>query len=205
MNINERNRIMVTMTAVFAVIGLVSFILTLSKDSNTTVALSTTLALVETPTTPASIPVSPTVPASTPKTTSSTSHTSLAASTSTAPKSSLPPAIAPTETSPLASSVASNTDSPTTSADSGKNPATVAPSPQILYQYIAISNDSPEGIASKCQPDASTAASVGLINKWPVNKTHVVKLGDVVLVPCQTMLLKPQGTTDTTTLTPSTS
>ncbi len=48
MNINERNRIMVTMTAVFAVIGLVSFILAIRKDSNTTVAPPTTAASVET-------------------------------------------------------------------------------------------------------------------------------------------------------------
>lgn len=177
MNANERNRIMVTMTAVFAVIGLVSFFLTLRNDSNTKVAPPTTVASVDTPSPAPPIKASTTttlfeVSGSTTRTTPSIVNTKLPTSSSTVPKAT--PTIPPATTSPS-----------TTMTQVSTTPTTPANGPPATFPYEVIVGDSLTSIGRRCSPEV-TASEIYKLNRMTGDINKALPLpGKTINLSCQ--------------------
>ena len=180
MNINERNRIMVTMTAVFAVIGLVSFFLTIRKDSNTTVAPPTTAASAATSSTPTSIPVMPTEaptntsPVAVPNPTLKTTFPTL-----TEADPSISPASAP---APTVQTGATTTGAGTSGSGTASGKSTDLDSSTL---------PSIEGPTANASPGATAASSISIANQATLI-TVVVPDGkgeSTVVALCQKQLM----------------
>jgi hypothetical protein len=157
MNINERNRIMVTMTAVLAVIGLMSFFLTIRKDSNTNVAPPTTAASVATSSTPAE----------TNSTAVPTTATSTAAPTYTQTTAPQTVSSRPVEPTALAPKVSDQSAPAATSAVTTPHPATTPPT-------VIVNNDDLNTLVKSCDDLTNSKLSsknLYTFNSWPPSYT----------------------------------